>query len=636
MALFGKSKPKSSSLKRFRPIVVRTQNVAKELSTIARSHEMKPEELDFTILDTQNYTKMAQEKSEAEWEDVSSNAFYKLDETAEILNPLFQMKQEYEIEVFGKSKQDQYHDLNLAVGANATKCKVYLSIKAGSKVSYTPTLEEDLLMLINKSKVRAGILINVFDEMLPDAISKISARIRVSEDLVFDENETILIAEGYEPTLTQDDKLIMHYDKKEKVGEDEKIDYSKRGFVQSVHKDELLMEYLKEVPGKPGRNCRGEYMKPKEAEAKNAPTFTVDETIKQIETEKGVEYRAGENGYISLEGSVYSIKTDMEVNEVSFKTTGSISTGLDTDVTLNIKEKDTQKDAIGTGMEVDATEVDIDGNVGSNSVVNAKIAKIGGQTHKTSLIRADDVTINVHKGKAYGRVVKINRLEHGIVDCDTVHIEQAMGGEIRAKEIKIELCNSYIKATASKSIEITKFHSSGGENIFTIDPLLKKNSQDGFVDTKEEIEELEFDMREINKEILKYTEIIKGNQATFNTIKKRLVHYKKNGVQMPASFVKQYNKFIKVKKHLQEIQKEYDGKKERVELLSSRAVSMQNDILEARVINRDLWIGHNEIRFKLIKPPVELVYKPEQGSSEHIFGLVEVDENQFEIQALNS
>ena len=143
-------------------------------------------------------------------------------------------------------------------------------------------------------------------------------------------------------------------------------------------------------------------------------------------------------------------------------------------------------------------------------------------------------------------------------------------------------------------------------------------------------------MREISKEILKYTDIIEGNQATFNTIKKRLIHYKKNGVQMPASFVKQFNKFTKVKKHLQEIQKEHDGKKERVELLSSHAVSMQDDILEARVINRDVWVGHNEIKFKLIKPPIELVYKPEQGSSEHIFGLVEVDENQFEIQALNA
>ena len=633
MALFGRKKAKTTSLKRFRPIVVHTQNVAKELLSIARSHEMKVDDLDFTILDTQSYTRMAKEGEEIEWEEISVDAIYDLDEATAILNPLFQLKQEYEIEIFGKTKEDQYNDFHIAIGANATKCKIYLSIKAGSKVSYTPTFEQDLWMMINKSKVRAGILINIFDEMLHDTVSKITAKVRVAEDMVFNENETYLVADGYEPTLTQDDQLINHYDKNHEASENEKVDYSKRGFIQSVHEDELLMEYIKEVPGQPGRNCRGEFMNPKEAQVTNAPTFTVDETIKQVETEKGVEYRAVENGYISIEGGVYSIKTDMEVGEVSFKTTGSISTGLDTDVTLNVKETDAQKDAIGMGMEVDASNIEVEGNVGSNSVVNAIKATIGGQTHKTATLRANELDINVHKGMAYGKNIKINRLEHGIVDGDNVTITQALGGDIRAKEIKIELCGSYVRATASKLIEIEALHS--GENVFTIDPLLKKNSQEGSDETLSEIEDIENDIKEINKEIAKYTEVIKGNQATFNTIKKRLIHYKKNGVKMPESFVKQFNKFVKIEKHLAEIKIECDVKRDRIKLLSADMVSLQDDILEARIINKGVWIGHNEIKFKLVEPPVELVYKPVEGSTESVFGLEEVEEGQFQIKVFD-
>jgi len=633
MALFGGNKEeKPASLKRMRPVVIKTQNVAKELMSIAKFHDMKVENLDFTILDTQTFTRITEEKTEIEWEEISSDAVYELDEQTAILNPNFQIKQVYEIEIFGKNKFDQYHELHLAVGANATKCKIYLSIKAGSKVTYTPSLDQDLWMLINKSKVRAGILINIFDEMLHDTISKLSAKIRVAEDMVFEKNETILIAEGYEPTLTKNDALILHYDKNHEVSENEKIDYSKRGFIQSVHDDELLMEYIKPAEGSPGRNCRGEFMTPKEAQATNAPTFTFDGTIKQIETDSGIEYRAAESGYISIEKNVYSVKKDIDIGEISFKTTGSISTDLDTDVSLNVKEADVQKDAVGTGMEVNVSTIDVEGNVGPHAKVNAKKATIGGQTHKTSLVRAAELDIHVHKGMAYGKNIHITRLEHGIIDGDIVEISQAMGGDIRAKEIKIELCGSYVKATASRLIEITKLHS--GENVFTIDPLLKKASKNGVDETQDEIDELENSIRDINKEILKYEEIIKGNQATFNTIKKRLIHYKKNEVKMPPSFVQQYTKFLKIEKHLAEIKKECDIKKDKIKLLSARTVSFQDDIMEARIINRSDWVGHNEIKFKLIDPPVELVYRPLEGSSEHTFGLVEIEDGQFAIRAL--
>lgn len=633
MALFLKKEEKTA-LKRIRPVVVKTQNVAKELMSVAKSNEIKVEDLDFTIFDTQTFSRMADEKKETEWEELSSDALYELDEKSEILNPSFQLKQVYEIEIFGKNKVDQYHDLHLAVGANATKCKIYLSIKAGSKLSYTPVLKQDLQILINKSKLRAGILINVFDNILEDAISELSAKVRVVEELVFEKSETILIAEGYEPTLTKDDVLIYHYDKNHEVSENEKIDYSKRGFIKSAHKDELLIEYIKPMEGTPGRNCRGEFMAPKEAQVNNFPTFTIDETIKQIETATGIEYRAVENGYISIEKNVYSIKTDLDLGEISFKTTGSISTALDTDVSLNVKETDVQKDAVGTGMEVNVSTIDIEGNIGPHAKVNAKKAIVGGQTHKTSLVRAEDLNIHVHKGMAYGKKIHITRLEHGVVDGDIIDIAQAMGGDVRGKEIRIELCGSYVKATASKLIEIAKLHS--GENVFTIDPLLKKDSQDGVDDTEKEIAELENEVRDINKEILKYEDIIKGNQATFNTIKKKLIHYKKNEVKMPPSFVQQYTKFLKIEKHLDEIKKECEIKKDKIKLLLAQKISLQDDIMEARIINNGVWMGHNEIKFKLIYPPVELVYRPLEGSHEHIFGLVELEDGQLEIQALKS
>ena len=633
MALFGSKKKETAIAKKIRPTVMRTQNVAKELVTLAQSYETKVESIDFNILDVQTYTRMNDGTKETEWIEVFGDEIYEIDDKTALLNPNFQIKQMYEIEFFSKdTAKDKYKKLHLAVGANASKCKVYLSIKQGSEILYSPDFEEDLKILINKRKVRAGILINIFDEMLAEAISKLVAYVRVQESVTYAQNETFLIAQSYEPTPTINDELILHYDKKEEVSENEKMDYASRGFIDSVLKDELLIEYVKAKNGKPGRNCRGEFMLPKEAEIKNAPTFSIDNTIKQEEDESSIKYFSKENGYISVEENNYTVKTEVDVGEISFKTTGSITAGLDSDVNISVKETDAVKDAIGTGMTVEVSEIEIDGNVGSNAKVYAHKARIEGQTHKTSEIRADKLDINVHKGRAFGKTIHVTRLEHGIIDGDEVDVGQALGGEIRAKNISIEICSSYVKATASKLIEIQKLQ--GSENVFTIDPLLKKSTKSDRGENEESINKLDSELKELKKEILKYTVLMKNNTAAFNDVKKRLMHYKKNGVKMPDSFVKKYKQFQKMKEKLVSLQKKEEQKNDQHSLLTTRTTSFQDNIFDARIINRDRWTGYNELKFKMVDPAIEVTFNPPEGSHDEIFGLVEVSEGEYEIQAV--
>ena len=631
MALFGSSKKSTVSLVKVRPTVVRTQNVAKELQSLAKSYDIKPELLDFNILEVQTYTRMNDGTKETEWEEISSEELHQFDDETALLNPNFQIKQTYEVEIFSKNNEnDTYSSFKVAVGANATKCKVYLSIASGSKISYTATLKSDLLTLINKRKIRAGVLINIFDEMVNGVVSKLTAHIRVEENVEYIQSETILIAEAYEPTPTINDALILHYEKKEDIEENQKVDYSSRGFIQSVSENELLIEYIKPKAGKPGRNCRGEYMSPAEPLVQHEPTFNIDDnSIKKVETDSSIRYLAKENGYIAFEENTYLIKTDVDVGEISFKTTGSIASGIDSDVSINVKESDAIKDAVGTGMLVEVTEIDIDGNVGSNAKVIARMATIGGQTHKSSLIQADKIDINVHKGKAIGKDVHITRLEHGEIYGDRVNVTQALGGIIHAKEIEIGLCSSYVKATASKCIEIKKMH--GSENLFIIDPLLTKTTKEGLDENKEEIAKLNLEIKNLKEDLIQYTQKIKDGTSAFKDIKKRLMHYKKNGVKMPASFVKKYKQFQKMQEHLVEVKHQYEIKTDQLKLLTTRTASFQDDIFDARVINRDRWVGYNEIRFKLIDPPMELSYKPAEGSAEKIFGIVETGDGEFEI-----
>jgi uncharacterized protein (DUF342 family) len=632
MAIFGSSKKATkNTIKKIRPIVVRTKNVAKELMSIAKSNEVSISTLDFNILDIQTYSRYNEPSKEVEYKEVSVEEMIGLEDKGVALDKKFQIRQIYEVEIFSKPENDPYKHFALAIGANATKCKVYLSIKEGSKVVYSPRFEQELAILINKVKIRANILVNIFDSMQSGVVSKIADHVRVVENVVYEKNETFLVAEAYEPTPTIDDELVLHYDKKENIDENQKIDYANRGFIKSVRKDELLIEYIKPQKGKPGRNCRGEFIEPKEPDVKNFPTFSVDDTITVTETEKSIEYRAVENGYIALEGNMYTIKSEVDISQISFKTTGSIATGLDSDVSIVVKEADAVKDAVGSGMTVEVSEIEIEGNVGSNANVKALKASIGGLTHKTASISAENLDINVHKGKAYGKNIHITRLEHGEVDGNIVEITQAIGGHIKAKEITIELCASHVKATAAKLIEIKRLQ--GSENIFTIDPTVREDLKEEIEHNQQEIDKLNADIKEIDAEIKKYTKILEDNLVAFNDIKKRLAHYKKSGVKMPASFVKQYKQFKKIQEHLETIKDEHKAKEKQLSVFSSKTSCFQDNILDARIINRDRWVGYNEIVFKLIDPPQEFVYKPKEGSRDKVFGLVKVDD-EYEIRVV--
>ncbi|MDD3505155.1 MAG: hypothetical protein PHX65_01205, partial [Sulfurimonas sp.] len=152
MAIFGSSNKTQQLPKTIRPTVIKTQNVAKELIDLAKRNGISASSLDFDILEIQTYTRVNKDKSETDWEETSTEELRKLDDATAILNPNFEIKQVYEVEIYSKEDNNIFKNFHTAVGANATKCKIYLSIKAGSEVLTSPKFEDEFLNYINKSK----------------------------------------------------------------------------------------------------------------------------------------------------------------------------------------------------------------------------------------------------------------------------------------------------------------------------------------------------------------------------------------------------------------------------------------------------------------------------------------------------
>ena len=632
MATEKQNDTETGSVKTIQPVVLRTDNVARELVRIASSYKVPVGTLDFDLLSMQTFSKKTPEESE-DWEELSSDEVKDLCGTPILVNPDFQIKQTYEIEIFTRKEASILDSLDVSIGANSLLTKVFLTIKAGSRIKYYDEFTKDFTQLINKKKLRANLMINVFDAVMGESIQALKAKLQVNETIEFEEKEILQVAQGIEPVPTINDELILHYEKKkEQEQESDRIDYAKRGYLLSAVQDELLIQYVKPKMGEPGRNCRGEFLKPQEPIVQNEPTFSVSDNIAVVEDDANIFYRAKQNGYVTFENATYDIKSEVEVGEISFKTTGSIETDLDADVSINVKEKDIMKDAIGMGMEVEVNEIHVEGNVGPNAKIRAMKATVEGQTHKSSFVESDVLNINIHKGKAKGREVHITRLEHGEVEAEIVSISQALGGKVIAKEITIETLGSHVKLSASDLIRINKLQ--GGENTLIIDPLVSSALQETIVEGTKLIEEAKNSVKALEQELKELSLLIEQNEQAYLDIKKRLLHYKKNGVKMPSAFVKKYKQFQSYYVKLDSLKLEYKQKKENLELLQAKYHASQNNIFDARIINNDRWRNHNEIIFKLLDPPLEINFVPQHNSIIKVLGLKEVNE-EFYIAEVN-
>ncbi len=638
MGLFNKQKEQETrgNSKKIQPIVVRTSNVAQELMKVSSSHKIPVTALDFRLLSTQTFTRLNVEGKEEEFEEIGSDELRDLHKETLLHNELFEIKQVYEIEIFSKSNDDdKLANLHMSVGANATLTKVYVTIKAGSFVSYDETLEHDLIAAIAKRKLRANLTIDIFDQVMYKELSHFMAKIRVAGEYVFEQKQVFLISEGIEPVPTVNDALILHYEKnREQEDSADRVDYSKRGYLKSVTEEEMLIEYIKPKLGESGRNCSGVFLKPKVPIVNHEPTFNVTDKIRVVVGDDNITYIAKVGGYVTFENNTYDIRQEVEIGEISFKTTGSIESTLDADVSINVKESDTLKDAIGMGMEVEVNEINVEGNVGPNAVVRANKAVIEGQTHKSSKIYANTVHINIHKGFVRGDDVRITRLEHGNVEARKVQVSQMMGGRIIAHEVEIELLSSHATIEAVHRIEIKSLN--GEENKLIIDPVVMKEITELLEGSEEQMEEARGHIAEVEREREEYRRRIHESKHAFNEIKKRLLQYRNKGIKMPAQFVKKYKEFQEMYEYYESLKVELQEKKNRYDMLAQQHKSFQHDIFDARIINRDRWHGHNEITFRLIEPKIEVNFLPPSATKMEYLALMKDENDEYYIKAVDA
>ncbi|MGM0623343.1 MAG: flagellar assembly protein A [Campylobacterota bacterium] len=605
------------------PIITKTDDIAKTLKETAYKYKIPTAKLDFKLLE---YDTLIKTPELNDWSEIDEeNEKYVKDEK-HLIDERVEIKQTYEIEIFDRKPHPVFNYVNLFVGANREKSKVVVVFEKGSKFKYSQKIEDVLRDEIDKKLLKSGYLMGYFDKK--EDLNKLFAKIKVNGGIVFKQKMQIVVKECIHSRPSIDDKLILNYQEQaNNVDQYDRVDYSKRGYALAVKKDDVVLTYIKPQKGINGRDCRGKAILAHEPQEKNKPTFNVSDKIEVKEDDDKIEYIALESGFITFKDGKYDIGDELEVDEINFKSTGSVEAGLDKDVKLNVADKGEYRDAVGVGMTVEAQEINIEGSIASSSLVRAQIVKIGGQTHQKSKVYADKAEINVHKGYVKAQTVHVTRLERGIIEADEVTVGQAIGGEIKAKKIKIEIVNSNTKLFALDEIIIE--HLKGEDNTFTIDAMMIKSYHDEIEKIQQDLQALEDEYENLQQKYQKKKDFYDKNKATVAQIKKQLDNYKQRQVKPPSAFLHKLKQYQTLNDDINSLNADLTLFKDDINAKNEEIEKIQAAVFNAKIICHDKWSGHNEVIFKLISPTLSLREVPKGKPA--IYTVKDVGDDEYEI-----
>ncbi len=628
--MFGKSKEdknddnKQDEKIEFQNIIVDTENINQELKNVSSAKNIPLHELDFRLI---SFKSVYKADKDGEWIKINDkNINYFKDEDF-LLNEYLQIKQQYKVEIFKRNENDIL-PIDIVLGGNKYLTKVIATVKKNYDIKYSSKLKDFIIEQIYKKLMKQSILISICENEIESEVEKIVSKIRVYNFL--DADQSFVVCHCSDPIKPVNDDLIFHYKKNiNKQDKQGRVDYSKRGYIQAVQKDDIIIEYIKPKDGKNGRNCKGEFLKVKQPKIKYKIDFNISDNIEKKEDEDKIIFIAKKNGYVNKDGNKYDINDKMELNEISFKTTGSIETNVDADVKINIKEADIYKDAIGQGMVVETMEIKVEGNVGSSAVIRAKIADIGGQTHKTSKIYADKLNIKVHRGYAEGNQVKIERLEGGKVKAKTVEVEQAIGGEIIAESIVIKKINSNTTVIASKTIEI--YELKGTNNKFIIDPTMIPGFQEKIEKLNQKMKKSESLLQFLKKTIRDKKRIIEKNREPAEMVKDKIMELKRAGQEPAKALIKKIRDFQELIGSYNKILDQYKKEQQEREAIKKEIDEAQSTLFKAKIINHSIWTEYNEIKFVLLSPKIEVIRTTKEGEIAKEITLKKIGEGEYDI-----
>lgn len=598
------------------PTIQTSTNVMADLLQSAKSWDVPVDNIDFDLLSYETYFKGTIDE---DWQNLRDCILLERTTESEIRSKIFLIRQEYQIRI-REYQPHPYLDLRFSLATDKYKSKVVAIIEPSSKIPLKKGVQEWLKEAIKAKMLRHEFLIGLYDGNLDREINRLLLKIQKEGPLTA--LYKLPIGEFFPPVLPIDDTIILHFKKNKET----------KSFIDGVQPGELIFEYIFPKHGRDGRGCDGSFIEVPEPKVKYASYIVInEETIYSEEDASSIRFYASVSGFVERKKGVFTVSHELHIESATFKKTGSIETGLEKDISLKIKRKESNEDSIGSGVTIDVQKLDVSGTVGGNSKIQACEVNIGAQTHRKSHINVTEVAnIHLHRGNLKAKVANIDIVESGKIEADIVSIQKMVGGEIFAREIYIDTLYSNARITALESITIGTIEGEGNKLI--IDPHSIESYHDKIsaleIDIRDKISRIQMESKEFASRQLSFKE----KNSRIRQIQQRIVTTQKSGAEpMKADIVR-----------LQQYKLEAEALKqshEHIKRSEEHLISMKEELskfyeadLHAVVTHHGIYNGMNRIVFIDPKTRQEYGITPE-GKVTHIRLRQEGDEKKILLES---
>ncbi|GAA7177043.1 FapA family protein [Helicobacter pylori] len=300
--------------------------------------------------------------------------------------------------------------------------------------------------------------------------------------------------------------------------------------------------------GRDGRNLKGLYIElPKVAHSPTPIGHDKNAFEEREENNALVYYSKALQGVKMEKGRLVSKQNFIFKNGIKSIETPNLLGGVESGLALEIQAKDELSDAIDSNLILEASAINIKGNVGKNVILVAKEITIEGQIHPESYVYANQARITNHKGVCYAKEFECKYLERAKVYANSVKVEASAGSVVYAKEIALEKLKSDNKLYFSKQCWIDEVDGNGNRFIFYA--FGGRENQEELKNAKQKLNALGVKSKKIIAQHQSLNHLVKNNQIIMEKLKNATEEIKRSLMQQ-ESVKDAYSEFMFALKRL--------------------------------------------------------------------------------------
>ncbi len=581
------------SLEHFAPIKVeRCKDIQKELKKAAAENQLQTEDLWFEILKTSIFIKNSAK-------DDFSEAFGG------------ELQQLEEDEYYEKKELTLYQTHDIKIKSNAYKR--FFEVKVDENLSRIEMILDECFIVLDTEEHYQEMFAYIKERLafegvvfrhLPQMYENLKTELRkykkeaqnkrfiLYASLTFipntEEQSRFLLEEEYLPTHTiplsdQEESLV-------------KENY----YIAKENQKVACVNYPKQ--GRDGRNLKGLYIElPK---APNSPTPIGHDKNAFEEREENnalVYYSKALQGVKMEKGRLVSKQNFIFKNGIKSIETPNLLGGVESALVLEIQAKDELSDAIDSNLILEASAINVKGNVGKNVILVAKEITIEGQIHPESYVYANKARITNHKGVCYAKELECKYLERAKVYANSVKVEASAGSVVYAKEIALEKLKSDNKLYFSKQCLIDEVDGNGNRFIFYA--FGGRENQEELKAAKQKLNALGLKSKKIIAQHQSLNHLVKNHQAIMEKLKNATEEIKRSLMQQ-ESVKDAYSEFMFALKRLKILKAQMLELQKINNECYAKLISIENSFQHASVMTKNPFKQENIVIYHRNYPKV--------------------------------